>query len=91
MANAFVAVFGYDGTGSASTTAASISPVKTMIQYVIFQNDPASTTNIKVGVTSSPAVVLAPGNSITIWCPNTSNVFFQAVSGTPTYNWCAFQ
>jgi hypothetical protein len=56
---------------------------------VAVQNDPGSSVNLLVGDATSQPFALQAGQSITIPCANTSQVYVKSASATATVNWIA--
>ena len=80
----------YSGeTTGITTTAVAISTTSNNIREALIQSDPANTTNVLVGNSTSQEVALTPGQSITIPIVSLSLVFVKMASGTGTLNWLA--
>lgn len=69
------------------TTAGPVSTTSHNCREVIVQSDPANTTNLLVGDSSSQKLVLTPGQSITVPIISLSLVYVKMVSGTGVVNW----
>jgi hypothetical protein len=82
-------VFGYDGSGTVTTSAMQLPNTPTPVKFITVQNDPGNTTNLKVGVSSNPSITLVPGQGYTWPVANASNIWIESVTGTINYNWSA--
>lgn len=66
-----------------------ISTTSVNIREVLLQSDPTNTDNIQVGGANIQAVVLTPGQSITIPVISLSLVYAKMMSGSGNIFWLA--
>lgn len=91
--NAQLGIFGYDGTGTATTTATQISGFAALMQqpvkldFIIIQNPTGGSISLIVGYSNSPQMIVVPGKSITLPIATLGNIYIASASSTTSYNW----
>jgi hypothetical protein len=78
---------GGDGQTALANTNVTALTTTTPCTAVFVQADSANTTNMRVGVTATPKVVLTPGQGIWIAISDLATVRVQMVSGTGNANY----
>lgn len=89
MADMALPLGGGDGAKVLADTTAVVLEADTACQAVMIQNDPGSAGNIKVGLSDTPKLTLAPGQfAPTLYVTNLNKVYVQAAStGTANYTY----
>ena len=74
-------------TSGITTSAVVVSATQKNGREVLIQSDPANTTNVLVGSSTTQTIALTPGQSMTVPVFNLSLIYVKMASGTGTVNW----